>query len=156
MKKNKKLIIILIVVLIVIILILIAHFVNKKADVSSNDYKWEINKTGVLPSGYSQLELDNESKNHCVDDVCIKNIEMVFDKDSGVAKYELVNKSKKTIKDTYYYIVLSNDKKLLVYIKRLKKGKSYNGAAYFKDIDMYNVNDYKFVKLTEKELKNVK
>lgn len=156
MKKNKKIIITIIVVVLVILFIIVAHFINKKADGYSENYKWNINKDGTLPVGYSKLELDEEKKNHCVDDVCIKKVELVFDKDSGVAKYEIVNKSKKTIKNTYYYMVLSNDKKLLVYVKKLKKGKSYESAAYFKDMDMYTVSDYKLVKLTEKELKNVK
>ena len=51
---------------------------------------------------------------------------------------------------------LSNGDKLLIYIKKLKKGKTYNGKIYFNEKNMYNVNNYKLVNLTKKELKNVK
>lgn len=158
--KNKKLITIIsviIVVLVLLLIIIITLLPKKSGKKVDNPYKWEFAESVEVPEGYYKAVLDNEEKaNKCIDDVCVNSIVIVFNDTLGVVKYELVNNSKKTIRDGYYYLKLSNDERVLVYVKKLKKGETYNGEAYYKDMNMYNVTSYKFVNLTKKELKNVK
>ena len=155
MKKNKRLIIIPIIIVILLIIIVV-FFINKK-EKTVNEYEWKIIDNVDLPEGFYRSKLDKVDKSlRCIDDICIDNVVITFNQSSGEISYDLTNNTKKKIKDAYYFLKLSNDDKLLIYAKKIKKGETYQGKIYFSGKNMYNVNSYKLVKLTDKELKNVK
>ena len=158
MKKNNRAIIVISIVIVILLIIVLVCVFNKKSDKETNNtYKWEIKDSGELPEGFYQSIIDDkDDKNHCIDDICVDKIEIKFNNTTGEINYTLTNNSKKTIKKAYYYLKLSNNEKILIYIKKVKRGQTFNGQAYFNDMNMYNVNSYKLVKLTKKELKEVK
>ena len=143
MKKKKILIIVSIIVIILLLIIGVCFFTknDKSKNKQTSTYKWEIDASTDLPDGFYRSVLDKVDKaNRCIDDVCIDNVIITFSKNSGSINYELTN----------------NTKKLLIYVDKLKKNEIYKGKIYFSEKNMYNVNNYKLIKLTKQQIKSVK
>lgn len=155
MKNNKKILIIPIFIVILLIVISIPFFNRNKK--TKNEYKWKTIDNVDLPEGLYKSELERPNNDdRCLNDVCIDDVVIVFNQTSGSVNYKLINNSEKKLKDVYYFLKLSNDDKLLIYVSKLNKGKSYQGRIYFNGKNMYNVNSYKLISLTKEELKSVK
>lgn len=155
MKNNKKILIIPIFVVILLIVISIPFFNRNKK--TKNEYKWKTIDNVDLPEGLYKSELKRPNNDdRCLNDVCIDDVVIVFNQTSGSVNYKLINNSEKKLKDVYYFLKLSNDDKLLIYVSKLNKGESYQGRIYFNGKNMYNVNSYKLISLTKEELKGVK
>lgn len=155
MKNNKKILIIPIFVVILLIAISIPFF--NRNEKTKNEYKWKTIDSVDLPEGLYKSELERPNNDdRCLNDVCVDDVVIVFNQTSGSVNYKLINNSEKKLKDVYYFLKLSNDDKLLIYVSKLNKGESYQGRIYFNGKNMYNVNSYKLISLTKEELKSVK
>ena len=155
MKNNKKILIIPIFVVILLIAISIPFF--NRNEKSKNEYKWKTIDSVDLPEGLYKSELERPNNDdRCLNDVCVDDVVIVFNQTSGSVNYKLINNSEKKLKDVYYFLKLSNDDKLLIYVSKLNKGESYQGRIFFNGKNMYNVNSYKLISLTKEELKSVK
>lgn len=155
MKNNKKILIIPIFVVILLIAISILFF--NRNEKTKNEYKWKTIDSVDLPEGLYKSELERPNNDdRCLNDVCVDDVVIVFNQTSGSVNYKLINNSEKKLKDVYYFLKLSNDDKLLIYVSKLNKGESYQGRIFFNGKNMYNVNSYKLISLTKEELKSVK
>lgn len=155
MKNNKKILIIPIFVVILLIAISIPFF--NRNEKTKNEYKWKTIDSVDLPEGLYKSKLERPNNDdRCLNDVCVDDVVIVFNQTSGSVNYKLINNSEKKLKDVYYFLKLSNDDKLLIYVSKLNKGESYQGRIFFNGKNMYNVNSYKLISLTKEELKSVK
>ena len=95
------------------------------------------------------IQNDGLKKAHCLDDICISNVEITYLETFGRVDYQIVNMSEKE-KNGYMRMVFSNGAVLIPY-QKLKAHEVRDLSAQFSGYDLRNENDYTLEILTPEE-----
>ncbi len=158
--KYKKLIYIGLIILALSILILLLVFLFKNND----DYIYEQmdknNSNIVVKNTYKEKPgtfirtLPSLKSEHCIKDICIKNVVIYYIKEEGRIDYEIINKGKKKVTGALK-LVFDNNKSTYVVYNKLKKDETRKGSISFSELDLSNVDDYSLKNVKESELKKL-
>lgn len=159
--KNKyKKIIYIILVLIFLLLLFILIYIFRDKDKYIYEYLDEQNKNIVVKdtikekTGTFIRSLDSLSKEHCINDICIKKVIIYYIGDEGRIEYEITNKSKKKVSGALK-LEFDNDKTTYIIYNKLKKKETVKGTISFTGTDLSNVYNYKLYEVEKDELKKL-
>lgn len=151
MNKRKKMIIVIPVIVLAFLLLIIGicYFGKNgsKKDPLENQYR--ISDNVVELSGTEIIENDNLIAEHCLDDICVKDVKIYQAGDEGRIEYTIINKGsteatdilKLNFGDTFTYVSFTI----------LQPGNSVNSRTFFRSGDYSNVTDYTLEYLTNEE-----
>ena len=155
MKKNLKLLILILVVLIVILLtIMFISVFNKPSNKPvKGNYKYSDDKK-ELP-GIKEYSGDKLAEEHCIDNICVKNVKLYYDdkNKNGRVECNIVNK---TGKKATGYLKLVFDDSIIIYYKDLEADTERGTTSQFSNKKITDKTDYKLKKLTDKEISKIK
>lgn len=153
--KNKKMFIILPIIILSFLLILVgvsyAGKLNGKRNDGYNNYVIS-DKISEL-DGTTVVKSDELSREHCLDDICVKDV-VVYNNNDGRIEYVIVNNGSKETSG----ILKMNFGDISAYVaySALQPGQSVKSLTVFHMQDYSNVKDYKLEKLTDDELSKIK
>lgn len=158
-KKNKTLIVIGLVVIILVVLavVFLLSSVSNKKDDELPEKKLGKEQTSIF---YNEPYKDAEkitskqlAKEHCLDDVCIKDLTIYYTEFSNNIELNIVNKGKDT--KTGYLKIVFDDKAMTVAYKNLEKGKTSPYTIQLDKKRLTDTSDFTVRKLTKEELSKI-
>ena len=157
--KNKKIIYILFVLLFLLLLFLLIYIFRDK-DKYIYKYLDEQNKNIVVTdtqkekNGTFIRSLDSLLKEHCKNNICIKNLIIYYIGDEGRIEYEITNKSKKKASGALK-LEFDNGQVTHIVYNKLKKKETVKGVISFTGTDFSNVYNYELFEVKKDELKKL-
>lgn len=155
MNKRKKMVIVIPIIVLAFLLLIIgicyAGSNGSKKDPLENQYR--ISDNVVELSGTEIIENDNLTAEHCLGDICVKDVTIYQAGNEGRIEYTIINKGsneatdilKLNFGDTFTYISFTI----------LQPGKSVKSRTFFRNGDYSNVTDYTLENLTEEEKESI-
>lgn len=155
--KNKAVlpIVLISIVLVAVMLVLIFSNITKKKDGDSKKSKSNEQTSVFFNNPYKDAKkITNKtlSKEHCLDDICVKNLTIYYTKESNNIELTLVNKGKKAA--TGYLKVVFGNKAMTVFYDSLKKESPY--TIQLGKEELSETSDFTVRELTNEELAKIK
>lgn len=160
MDKRKRNIILYSIVVVASILLLVGLIVilslkpeDKKEEIKigKNNYRIE---TGKEYENATVITNDTLRKEHCVDEICIKDLTIYYFNDYNNIELEIINKGLDNASG--YIRVTFGDLERTVAYKNLKKNEKTHYIIQLGDKKVPDTSDFKVRKLTSKEEKKIK
>lgn len=158
--KYKIIIYISLVALVVLLISLLVIIVSKNKENKIYEKLNEQNKNIVVSEEYKEKpgtfirRLDTLTKEHCKNNICIKNMKIYYIGTEGRIEYEITNKSKKKVSGAFKLKFDDGNTTYVIYNK-LNKNDTVKGVISFTNTDFSNVYDYKMIALKKDELKKL-
>lgn len=155
--KYKKLICLGLIILTVVLFVFILSVLFKKEKYNVYDYYDKSNENIVVSKDHKEKpgtlirSTETLKKEHCKDDLCIKNIIIYYIKDEGRIEYEITNKGKRKATGALK-LKFDNGNKIFIVYNKLKKNEIKKGVISFSKNDFSNVYDYTLSFASKKEL----
>ena len=158
--KYKKIIYVGLILLAILLVILLFSLIfgNKEEkilkDLDEKNKNIVVSKTKKEKPGTLIRNLDSLRKEHCKDDICVKNVIVYYIKNQGRIEYEITNNSKKKVTGAFK-IKFDNGKSSYIIFNKLKKNETRQGVISFTDLDLSNIYDYSLTRLKDDEFKKL-
>ena len=158
--KYKKIIYVGLILLAILLVILLFSLIfgNKEEkilkDLDEKNKNIVVSKTKKEKPGTLIRNLDSLRKEHCKDDICVKNVIVYYIKNQGRIEYEITNNSKKKVTGAFK-IKFDNDKSSYIIFNKLKKNETRQGVISFTNLDLSNIYDYSLTRVKDDELKKL-
>ena len=150
---NKKIFIVLPLIMVSFFLLILGVSYIGKGKVKEPYNQYKISNKIVELKDTNIISNETLSSEHCLDDICVKDLK-IFDGDIGRIEYTIINNGSKEASnilklnfgETYAYIAFS----------ALQPGKSIQSKTVYHKKSYANVEDYKLENLTDEEKSKIK
>ena len=159
-KKYSKIIYIILGILVFILFLVVVITISKNKEkklyeqLDKQNQNIVVSKEQKEKPGTFIRNLDTLVKEHCKNDICVKNVVIYYIKKDGRIEYEITNKSKKKVTGGFK-LKFDNGSTVYIFFNKLKKNETSKGVISFTNADYSNVYDYKLVELKKDEIKKI-
>lgn len=112
-----------------------------------NDYHFS--STTIQPVNMKQYTNENLKKSHCLDDICIENVNFYYTDEGGRIEYTIENRTNRIVSGSMK-LVFENQSLTAIY-NQLAPNSRLRTSSYFSKMQIYNKEDYTLRYLTEEE-----
>ena len=155
MNKRKNAIIVgpILVLAFLFLIVGIVYFGKKDGNNEPLNSQYRISDNHVEYPGSETIKSDKLTQEHCLDNICVKDVVIYQAENEGRIEYTIVNKGsseasdilKLNFGDTFTYITFTI----------LQPGRSVSSRTIFRDGDYTNVDDYTLEYLTAEEKEKI-